>query len=106
MGGRGSRGESMSAEKAKAAKETKKSMAQERRKSSVVEVKKTGRRQSTGEGGKGSFGTGRRKSGEASKESKMKQKKADETALRKNKVIYYIFVPKCSKCNSHTTLQL
>ena len=99
-GGRGSRGESMSAEKAKAAKDTKKSMAAtERRRSSVMEVKdKKGRRKSTDAEGKGSFGTGRRKSGEMSKESKMKQKKAEETALRKNKVIYYIYVPKYSKC--------
>lgn len=90
-GGKGSMGGSMSAEKAKATKEAaeKKSMAatKQRRRSSVYEDKdKSGRKDSAG--GKGSFGTGRRKSKDMSKESKMKQKKADEAALRKNKVIY------------------
>ena len=85
----------MSAEKAQksmsAAKEPKKKSTTERRRSSAAEVVKTKRRPSDG-GGKGSFGMGRRKSGEMSKESKMKQKKADETALRKNKVTYYVYL--------------
>ena len=79
----------MSAEKAKAAKDAKKSMAGS---------EDAGRRQSTGGGDKGSFGVPRRKSKDMSKESKMKQKKADEAALRKNKVITYIYTYK----NSYT----
>ena len=44
------------------------------------------RRQSAG-GAKGSLGgMGKKKSADMSKESKLKQKKADEAALRKNKV--------------------
>ena len=48
-------------------------------------VHDAGRRQSTG--AKGSLGgMGKKKSADMSKESKLKQKKADEAALRKNKV--------------------
>ena len=71
-GGRPSRGESISADKAKA----------QARRGSVYDG---GRRQS--EAGKGSLGgMGKKKSVEMSKESKLKQKKAEEAALRKNKV--------------------
>ena len=70
-GGRPSRGESISADKAKA---------QDRRGS----VYGGGRRQSEAKGSLG--GMGKKKSVEMSKESKLKQKKAEEAALRKNKV--------------------
>ena len=91
MGARGSRGESMSADKAA------KAAAAEKRRGSVHAEKKP-RRPSGGAGGGGGGGDakksielgemgGKRKSGEMSKESKLKQKKADEAALRKNKVI-------------------
>ena len=86
MGARGSRGESMSADKAA------KAAAAEKRRGSTHAEKKP-RRPSGGGGGDakksielGEMG-GKRKSGEMSKESKLKQKKADEAALRKNKVI-------------------
>ena len=65
----------------------------DREKHSVVVPKKQAghgerRRSSAGAEGKGSFGAAtRRKSAAMSKESKLKQKKADEAALRKNKVI-------------------
>ena len=73
-GGRPSRGESMAADKAK----------KEARRGSVYDGE---RRQSAG--GKGSLGgMGKKKSIEMSKESKLKQKKAEEAALRKNKVRY------------------
>ena len=90
MGARGSRGESMSADKAA------KAAAAEKRRGSVHAEKKP-RRPSGGAGGGGGGDAkksielgemgGKRKSGEMSKESKLKQKKADEAALRKNKVI-------------------
>ena len=89
MGARGSRGESMSADKAA------KAAAAEKRRGSVHAEKKP-RRPSGGGGGGGGDAKksielgemgGKRKSGEMSKESKLKQKKADEAALRKNKVI-------------------
>ena len=73
-GGRPSRGESISADKAKA---------QDRRGS----VYGGGRRQSEAKGSLG--GMGKKKSVEMSKESKLKQKKAEEAALRKNKVGYF-----------------
>ena len=73
-GGRPSRGESISADKAKA---------QDRRGS----VYGGGRRQSEAKGSLG--GMGKKKSVEMSKESKLKQKKAEEAALRKNKVSYF-----------------
>ena len=87
MGARGSRGESMSADKAA------KAAAAEKRRGSTHAEKKP-RRPSGGGGGGGEKKSvelgemgGKRKSGEMSKESKLKQKKADEAALRKNKVI-------------------
>ena len=75
-----------------------KAAAAEKRRGSVHAEKKP-RRPSGGAGGGGGGGGdakksielgemgGKRKSGEMSKESKLKQKKADEAALRKNKVI-------------------
>jgi len=72
-----------------------KAAAAEKRRGSVHAEKKP-RRPSGGGGGGGGDAKksielgemgGKRKSGEMSKESKLKQKKADEAALRKNKVI-------------------
>ena len=71
---RGSRGQSVKAETEKAVKDARRGS--------------EGRRQSAGKGERGSMGgMGKKKSVEMSKESKLKQKKADEAALRKNKVI-------------------
>ena len=75
-GGRPSRGESISADKAKA----------QARRGSVYDG--SARRQSEAKGSLG--GMGKKKSVEMSKESKLKQKKAEEAALRKNKVRYFL----------------
>ena len=79
MGPRPSRGKSI-ADTAKPALEVKKQTDQ-RRGSAVFDADK-------GDRAKGSFGAVRKKSAGMSKEGKMKQKKADEASLRKNKVIW------------------
>ena len=75
-GGWPSRGESISADKAKA----------QARRGSVYDG--SARRQSEAKGSLG--GMGKKKSVEMSKESKLKQKKAEEAALRKNKVTLFL----------------
>ena len=79
MGPRASRGKSI-ADTAKPALDVKKPTDQ-RRGSAVFDADK---------GAKGSFGAVRKKSAGMSKEGKMKQKKADEAALRKNKVMWHL----------------